>query len=104
MDIQEAIRNIIDGEAILFTGSGFSAEAEKANGEKLCTASTLAHKLLSECGFSEDEYVDDLGQAAEIYEGEKGSLGLVDFVKREFTASTLTPAQQFLATLPWFRI
>ena len=47
MDIQEAIRNIIDGEAILFTGSGFSTEAEKANGEKLCTASTLAHKLLS---------------------------------------------------------
>lgn len=104
MDIQEAIRNIIDGEAILFTGSGFSADAEKSDGEKLCTASTLAHKLLSECGFSEDEYVDDLGQASEIYEDEKGSLGLLDFVKREFTASKLTPAQQFIATLPWFRI
>lgn len=104
MNLQEAIRNIIDGEAILFSGSGFSAEAEKADGEKLCTARTLAHKLLSECGFSEDEYVDDLGQASEIFEGERGSLGLVDFVKREFTASKLTPPQQFLATLPWFRI
>lgn len=104
MDIQEAIRNIIDGEAILFTGSGFSADAEKADGDKLCTASTLAHKLLSECGFSEDEYVDDLGQASEIYEEEKGSLGLLSFVKNEFTATKLTPAQQFVATLPWFRI
>lgn len=104
MDIQEAIRNIIDGEAILFTGSGFSVEAEKADGKGLCTARSLAHKLLSECGFSEDEYVDDLGQASEIYEVEKGSLGLLDFVKREFTATKLTPAQEFIATLPWFRI
>lgn len=104
MDIKEAIRIIIDGEAILFTGSGFSADAVKSDGDKLCTASTLAHQLLAECGFSKDEYVDDLGQASEIYESLKGSLGLLDFVKREFTASKLSPSQQFIATLPWFRI
>lgn len=104
MNIQEAIRNILDGEAILFTGSGFSADAEKADGNRLCTARMLAHQLLSECGFSKDEYVDDLGQASEIYESEKGSLGLLEFMKREFTAAKLTPAQQFIATLPWFRI
>lgn len=104
MDIKEAIRNIINGEAILFAGSGFSADAEKSDGKRLCTARVLAHQLLAECGFSEDEYVDDLGQASEIYESEKGTLGLLEFVKREFTAAKLTPAQQFLATLPWFRI
>lgn len=104
MDIQEAIRNILNGEAILFTGSGFSAEAKKADGKRLCTASLLAHQLLAECGFPKEDYVDDLGQASEIYESEKGSLALLEFVKREFTASELTPAQQFLATLPWFRI
>ena len=104
MDIKEAIRNILKGEAILFTGSGFSTDAEKADGNRLCTARVLAHQLLSECGFSKDEFVDDLGQASEIYETEKGSLGLLEFVKREFTAAKLSPAQQFIATLPWFRI
>ena len=104
MDIKEAIRNILNGEAILFTGSGFSAEAEKADGNRLSTAGTLAHELLSECGFSEDEYVNDLGQASEIYETAKGSLALLEFVKREFTAAKLSPSQQFIATLPWFRI
>lgn len=104
MDIQEAIRNILDGEAILFTGSGFSANAEKVDGNRLCTARVLAHQLLLECGFSKDEFVDDLGLASEIYEAQKGSLGLLEFVKREFTAAKLSPAQQFIATLPWFRI
>lgn len=104
MEIQEAIRTIIDGEALLFTGSGFSAGAKKANGDWLCTARTLAHKLLDECGFEKDEYVDDLGQASEIYKGEKGAAGLVDFIKEEFTATELTNEQRFLATLPWFRI
>lgn len=104
MDITEAIRCIIDGEAILFTGSGFSANAVKADGNKLCTAKTLAHKLLAECGFAEEEYVDDLGQAAELYEEEYGSLKLLEFVKKEFTAEKITAEQHFLATLPWFRI
>ncbi len=104
MDIKEAIRNILNGEAILFTGSGFSAAAEKADGKTLCTARTLAHQLLSECGFSEEEFVDDLGQASEIYEEEKGSLALLEFVRREFIATKLSIEQQFIATLPWFRI
>lgn len=104
MELQEAIRSIIDGEALLFTGSGFSAGAKKADGDWLCTAKTLAHKLLDECGFSEEDYVDDLGQASEIYKSEKGSIGLLDFLKKEFTAAELAPEQKFLATLPWFRI
>ena len=104
MELQEAIRCIIDGEALLFTGSGFSAGARKANGDYLCTAKTLAHKLLDECGFEKDDYVDDLGQASEIYKTEKGTSGLVDFLKEEFTAAELTVEQKFLSTLPWFRI
>lgn len=104
MEIQEAIRCIIDGEALLFTGSGFSAGARKYNGDWLCTAKTLAHKLLDECGFDKNDYVDDLGQASEIYKAEKGVAGLVGFLKEEFTAAELTDEQRYLATLPWFRI
>lgn len=104
MDINEAIRSIIDGEAILFTGSGFSVDARKSNGEQLCTAKTLAHKLLKECGFEESEFVDDLGQASDIYKELKGTLGLMDLLRREFVAESLSPEQKYIAQLPWFRI
>lgn len=104
MELQEAIRCIIDGEAMLFTGSGFSSGARNVSGDSLCTAKTLAHKLLNECGFDKDDYVDDLGQAAEIYKAEKGVARLAEFLKTEFTASELTDEQKFLAILPWFRI
>lgn len=104
MELKEAIRSILDGEAILFTGSGFSANAQKANGESLCTAKTLAHKLLAECDFDEKEYVDDLGMASDIYKEMKGTYRLMDFLTNEFVAETLTPEQEYISTLPWFRI
>jgi len=104
MELSEAIRCILDGEAILFAGSGFSADAINKNGKKLCVAKSLAHRLLEECGFSEDDYVDDLGQASEVYKEDKGLLGLQKFLLSEFTAVSISAEQQFISTLPWFRI
>lgn len=104
MEINEAIRSIIDGEAILFTGAGFSVGAEKSNGEQLCTAKTLAHKLLEECGFDKKDFIDDLGQAADIYKEMKGTFGLMELLRSEFLAESLSPEQMFIAQLPWFRI
>lgn len=106
MELEEAIRCILDGEAILFAGSGFSYGAKKQGSprECLCTANTLSYKLLTECGFHEDELIDDLGQASEIYKDEKGASALLDFMRREFTAGELTEEQKYLSTLPWFRI
>ena len=106
MNIDEAIRSLLDGEAILFAGSGFSSGAKKQNDPNncLCTAQALSHKLLAECGFAEEDFIDDLGQASEIYKSEKGTTALLDFMKREFTAGELTEEQKFLSILPWFRI
>lgn len=104
MEIKEAIRCIIDGEAILFTGSGFSAEAIKFDGGKMRTAKQLSHELLDKCGYREEDYIDDLGFASDIFREKKGSLALADFIKKEFIAKDLTEEQKFLATLPWYRI
>ena len=106
MKIEEAIRSILDGEAILFAGSGFSHDAKRQDNpsESLCTAQALSHKLLAECGFAVEDYVDDLGQASEIYKSEKGSMALLNFMRREFTAGELTNEQRFLSILPWYRI
>ena len=67
MELSEAIIHALNGDAVLFVGSGFSVGATKSSGEQFLTAKPLAHKLLSMCGYRDDELVDDLGQAAQIY-------------------------------------
>ncbi|MCG6553965.1 MAG: hypothetical protein L7F77_16710 [Candidatus Magnetominusculus sp. LBB02] len=42
MKIEEAIQEAINGNAVLFTGSGFSASAENLRGSNIKTGSDLA--------------------------------------------------------------
>lgn len=46
MEIREAIIHALDGDAILFIGSGFSLGAINEGNKKIETATPLAHKLL----------------------------------------------------------
>lgn len=72
MDLKQAISHLLNGETVLFLGSGFSAGATKADGKEFCTATPLAHKLLQDSGFEPQEYINDLGSASEIYQDVKG--------------------------------
>ena len=102
MELSEAIRHILDGAAVLFAGSGLSVGAKKEDGGTFAAAKPLAHQLLAACGY--DPETDDLGQASEIYMQEKGESGLVDFLRKEFTAVDITPEQKVIGSLPWKRI
>lgn len=104
MDISEAIIHALNGDAVLFLGSGFSVGANKTSGEPFLTAKPLAHQLLSMCGYSEDEMVDDLGQAAQLYIAIHSESSLLDYLRNEFSAVDTTQAQQIIASLPWMRI
>ena len=104
MELEQAILHALDGNAILFLGSGFSIGAVKENGRMFESAKPLAHKLLGECGFPEEEYVDDLGQAAEAYTALKSEHELVDFMREEYTAVDVTEAQKCIASIKWMRI
>ena len=102
MELKEAIRHILDGNAVLFAGSGFSSGAVKDDGNTFSTATPLVHKLLEECGY--DDEADDLGLASEIYKEMKGETALVDFIRHEFTAVNITLEQELIGSLPWKRI
>lgn len=104
MDLQESIIHALDGNAVLFLGSGFSIGATKEDGSMFKTAAPLAHKLLGECGLSKDEFVDDLGQASEVYLNMKSEHELVDYMRKEYTAVDVSPAQQIIAGVKWQRI
>lgn len=104
MTLNEAINIILDGEAVLFVGSGFSIGAHKEDNAEFKTAMPLAHELLRQCGYDEAEYIDDLGQASEIYQDEKSEHELVEYLVKAYTAMDVTDAQTTIACLPWVRV
>lgn len=84
MEIREAIIHALDGDAILFIGSGFSLGAINEKNDKFKTATPLAHKLLKECEFEEKDFINDLGIASRIYQDTKGEIDLVEFFLNVF--------------------
>ncbi len=86
----------LDGNAILFLGSGFSVGAIKEDGSTFKTAAPLAHKLLEECKLPKEEYVDDLGQASEVFVSMRSEHELVDYLRSEYTAVDVSLAQKII--------
>ena len=104
MDIHQAIIHALDGEAVLFLGSGFSVGAIKADTHTLNGAGTLAYDLQKECGIPETEMTTDLGQASEVFLKLKSEDELVDYLIKEFTVIDITSAQETIGAVRWKRI
>lgn len=104
MELQEAIIHAIDGNAVLFLGSGFSVGATKEDGTEFNTAAPLAHRLLNECGLPKEELVDDLGQASEVFVSMRSEHELVDYMRKEYTAVDVSPSQEVIGSIKWQRI
>jgi len=104
MELQESIIHALDGNAVLFLGSGFSIGATKEDGTAFATAAPLAHKLLAECGLPKEEHVDDLGQASEVFVSMRSEHELVDYMRREYTAVDVSQAQIIIGSIKWQRV
>lgn len=104
MELREAITHMLDGEAILFIGSGFSIGAKNVNNDEFRTAKPLAHELLKECDFNEMDFTDDLGLASQIYQETKGEIELIEYLRREYTAIDVTPEQEIISQINWLRV
>lgn len=104
MDIKQAIISALDGEAILFLGSGFSVGAIKTDSTTFKKASELAKSLQTACGIPESEMTGDLGQASEVFQDLKSEHELVDYLINEFTAVDITHAHKIIGSVNWKRI
>lgn len=102
MTLTEAIKQIGDGNCLLFVGSGFSFGASTIEGTPLYSASELSKRLYEVCGITENDY--QLDKAAQLYSEEKGDYQLVEFLKQGFIANEVSPDHQFIGSLPWRRI
>ena len=101
MDLTEAIEHAIDGNAVLFVGSGFSRSAKNLDGQPLKTGGRLAEFLSEECGLSEPASLDDV---ADLYVAKHGTTKLVNLLTREFQVSKLGPEHPTFGRIPWKRI
>ncbi len=101
MNLNKAIENALNGEAILFVGSGFSQDAININDGKFKLGGELAKYLSSEIGIESSSSLED---AAEVYAEKNGTDKLIEVIQKEYTAKTIQPFHQNIATIPWKRI
>lgn len=100
MRIEDAIKHAIDGNALLFLGSGFSVEATPIKGDKFLTGKGLALHLYKECGMNPPPN-EELNYAAQKYEKKKGAMKLVEELQNLFTASEVHPHHERFAEIDW---
>ncbi|MEB6663511.1 SIR2 family protein [Achromobacter ruhlandii] len=102
MDIEQAIHYALDGDAILFTGAGFSWGAMNRLGRPLPFGTALAGMLLSEVGYPGK--TSPLDKAAGAYLRRKPDTELVKFLIDQFTAQEVSESHEVIAAIPWRRV
>lgn len=105
MEIQDAIKHAIDGEAVLFLGAGFSVGGKNRNNENLPTARELSRRMCKKIGLPEsdelaivsDRFIDDPKVG-------KGVTELINFLRQELYCVSTSKMQDEIFKLPWMRI
>lgn len=107
MTIEEAICQIRYNKCILFTGSGFSFGARNSNigqdgkGSLFLSAKDLCQKLVDQYGLEEPEA--GLGMVTNFFLEKYPKARLIDFLKKEFTATEISDSHKVIGRLPWRR-
>ncbi len=99
MELDQAIKHALNGDALLFLGSGFSVGAKPKVGDQFLTGRELARHLYK---LADDDTDDDqLNYAADAYEAEYGPEALLDVIKNSCTASEISELHRKIPNVPW---
>jgi len=101
MDIAEAFRHALDGDAVLFVGAGFSLGAINRRNEQFPLSNDLSKLLMSAIGETE---VVPLQIASELYMGRKGRVGLIDFLNQQLGVREIAAYHKVFGQPSWRRI
>lgn len=102
MDLKYSINCALEGNAILFAGSGFSYGAININKEKIKNGSSLTSVIAKDCGL--EKYPDSLSTISEYYLKIKSTEELIDLIKKECSVLTVCQYHKIVSSLPWKRI
>ena len=101
MKLEEAIKFALDGEAVLFLGSGFSSEATNILHENLPIGRELSYAICDEMKINRS---DKLSISSERYVDKYGVQSFITFLKKHISCKTVSDNQNEILSLPWKRI
>lgn len=108
MELKEVIKYILNGEAVLFVGAGFSRNATNLENEQMKDATNLSEELCLEMGIDKN---NDLGIVSDYYLGDKKDFqyimraqNLITKLQNKFTCNEVTKEQKIIALNDWIRI
>lgn len=110
MDFKEMIYHILNGEAVLFLGAGFSREATNIIDTEMSDAQKFSDKLAEDMGLDEKDSLDII---SDIYLQQVGDdedelihrkQELVRVIQNLFYTKKITEVQKEISLLPWKRI
>jgi len=101
MELVKAIQHALNGDAILFLGSGASFGAKNIRGENVIGSGQLADLIYPDC--------ENLTQAVDLFLTQSktsvdNELKLIEILKNEFICKEITTEQLYLSSIPWKRI
>ncbi|QNO28245.1 SIR2 family protein [Sphingopyxis sp. OPL5] len=99
MDLKRAIKHAIDGNAVLFAGSGYSGNATPVGHDEFLTGRKLAKFLYVQSGITTDD--DQLNYAAQAYVKKFDKGKLLSILKSLFVAKDVSDCHVRLASIPW---
>lgn len=102
MNLDTIIRSALDGQAILFAGSGFNYQAKNIGGNSFITGDKLRDKLATECGYTSSTL--DLSRIAGIYKKKFSASRLIHLLREEFTVAEIKPHHETVLSVPWRRV
>jgi len=100
-DISEVLKKIASGNAILFTGAGFSSEATNIKGEEPPCAKQLADLIAEKGNFSGES---DLKFSSNYFLRTKGHSPLIELLKDQYTLNEVDQAHKDICSIKWKRI
>lgn len=103
MNLEEAIKYAVTGNALLFCGSGFSSGAVSINDEKLPIGAGLCKKLKKELGMEEDDD-DDIEYYATKYRKIYGDVKLIKLLEENFIVKQVKEYHKVISNVNWKRI
>lgn len=102
MELKQAIEKILDGQAVLFAGAGFSYGAKNKQGE-VPSAKTLKKDLLLDMGMDEkSEYPLEI--ISDFYKSKKSANELVDKLREQYNILSVADHHRVIMGLQWKRV
>lgn len=102
MTIEQALEHALNGEAVLFLGSGFSLGATNILNKSFLNGAQLTKLLLGKINISEEQV--NLRHAAEIFVEQSSDEELANLLRGQFSVKVIADHHKSIGAVHWFRI